>query len=219
MRALLRLLALLPLTAWAQALVSEAIPVQHRGDATELGEPGRALAEADRAPRRLLISVRQERRADARGSGTGARSYHSRSARDEGQTQRLQVLEGHAAWVRTGEWVPVPEAAVLLGPRGAGVVPGLRHLERTDGFYVVPRVAGERVTVGIGLRRADAAPGDGGVSEVQEMETVLSGRLGEWLAVGEGTEQAVPAGSATVYSTRAAANERRVVLIKVEDAP
>jgi type II secretory pathway component GspD/PulD (secretin) len=209
------------------------------------------LEEVDRPPRRLLISVRQERAEtlEALGAslrarigtgeatlsagepGTGAAprgdrprarvDVYATDSRDDGvSVQRVQGLEGQPALIRTGQSVPVGERYVLVGPGGASVAEGVRYLDVAIGFYVLPRVSGDQVTLEITPYSARlAGSGGGGVVDLQQAETVVSGQLGEWIVVATSAEQDRDQGTGLVYSTRRRGGQERLVLVRIDEVP
>lgn len=148
-----------------------------------------------------------------------ARVSSTRALEDERNTQQLQVLEGNRALVRGGQSVPVPQRQVIQGPWGTRVIDSVQYQEIGSGFYVLPRVNGDRVTLEISTQNDALAPdgGDYPVMRVQQASSTLSGRLGEWLEVG-GLGQQKDNDNSTL-STRGTSRirEQRNVLIKVEE--
>jgi hypothetical protein len=55
--------------------------------------------------------------------------------------------------------------------------------DASSGFYVVPRVNGDYVTLDI-QQRNDRPGMQGGVINTQSADTVVRGRLGEWIDLG-----------------------------------
>lgn len=148
-----------------------------------------------------------------------ARVSSARALEDEHNTQQLQVLEGNRALVRGGQSVPVPQRQVIQGPWGTRVIDSVQYQEIGSGFYVLPRVNGDRVTLEISTQN-DALVPDGGdypVMRVQQASSTLSGRLGEWMEVG-GLGQQKDHDNSTL-STRGTSRigEQRKVLIRVEE--
>lgn len=148
-----------------------------------------------------------------------ARVSSTRALEDERNTQQLQVLEGNRALVRGGQSVPVPQRQVIQDQWGTRVIDSVQYQEIGSGFYVLPRVNGDRVTLEISTQN-DALVPDGSaypVMRVQQASSTLSGRLGEWLEVG-GLGQQKDNDNSTL-STRGTSQirEQRNVLIKVEE--
>jgi type II secretory pathway component GspD/PulD (secretin) len=143
----------------------------------------------------------------------------TRSLEDDRKTQKLQVLEGSRALVHSGQSVAVPQRQVIQNQWGTRVIDSTRYQEVGSGFYVLPRVNGDRVTLEISAQNDSLAPGGGDqpTMRVQQTSSVISGRLGEWLEVG-GLGQQKSSNDAAI-STRSASQsrEQRSVLIKVEE--
>jgi len=148
-----------------------------------------------------------------------ARVISTRSLEDDRKTQQLQVLEGNRALVRSGQNVPVPQRQLIQQPWGTQVIDSTQYQEVNSGFYVLPRVNGDRVTLEISAQNDSLVPGRGDypVTRVQQTSSTVSGRIGEWLIVGESGQQTD--NDDTTISTRSASqvHEQRNVLIKVEE--
>ncbi|HEU0219668.1 MAG TPA: secretin N-terminal domain-containing protein [Gallionella sp.] len=148
-----------------------------------------------------------------------ARVNSTRFIEDERNTQQLQVLEGNRALVRSGQSVPVPQRQVIQNQWGTQVIDSTQYQEAGSGFYVLPRISGDRVTLEISAQNDAFVPGSGDqpVMRVQQASSTVSGRLGEWLEVG-GLGQQKNHDDSTL-STRGASrtHEQRSVLIKVEE--
>ena len=143
----------------------------------------------------------------------------TRSLEDERNTQQLQVLEGNRALVRSGQSVPVPQRQVIQNQWGTQVIDSTQYQEVGSGFYVLPRISGDRVTLEISTQNDALVPGSGDqpTVRVQQASSTVSGRLGEWLEVGGLGQQKNHEDS--TLSTRGVSRtrEQRNVLIKVEE--
>ena len=143
----------------------------------------------------------------------------TRSLEDERNTQQLQVLEGNRALVHSGQSVPVPQRQVIQNQWGTQVIDSTQYQEVGSGFYVLPRISGDRVTLEISTQNDALVPGSGDqpTVRVQQASSTVSGRLGEWLEVGGLGQQKNHEDS--TLSTRGASRtrEQRNVLIKVEE--
>jgi hypothetical protein len=190
-------------TGMGNSLVLKAAPQQVR-------EVRKLLLEIDRPPRRLLITVSKQgdstrglsgysAGADIR-TGDGQISINSpgypvdetrarvhiydsngRYRRTTGQ--KVQALEGRPAFIASGTRIPVHD--VERYPRHGRVHERVvtRMVDASSGFYVVPRVSGEHVTLEI-HQRDDRPGGYRGVINTQSTDTVVRGRLGEWIGLG-----------------------------------
>lgn len=198
-----------PLVAPGGALTGMQSSLVIRSNRANIEELKRVIASLDRAPRRLLISVRQDaggiasERAIAAGgtvsgdhgrvsvgpgapatSGANVRITDSTRAGDERVAQQVQALEGSPAYISVGQSVPVPTRSVTRGPGGAIVSETVVYADSGSGFYVLPRLAGDRVTLEIDPQRETPGRyGPGSVSS-QRIATTASGRLGEWFELG-----------------------------------
>jgi len=148
-----------------------------------------------------------------------ARVDSTRSVGGERNTQRLQVLEGSRAWVRSGQSVPVPQRQVIQDRWGTRVIDSTQYQEAEKGFYVLPRVRGDRVTLEIGTQNDAFVPGDGGqpAMRTQQASSTVSGRLGEWLDVGGIGERKGNDGSTISTREVSGTREQRSILIRVEE--
>jgi len=141
----------------------------------------------------------------------------SRSARNDQVTQTVQVLEGNPAFISTGQSAVVPNTQVLETPGGRQIVQGGSVVQSHTGFYVTPRVSGDHVTLEIGTSRERMRnPTVGGVSG-QQVSTVVSGRLGEWIEAG-GVSQSMEREQGEILGrSRDARRDDSRVLLKVEE--
>lgn len=168
----------------------------------------------DRQGGRVVI-----RDGDSRISGHVLDSSSSLSDRN---TQTLRVSEGREAFIAVGQSVPVRgrqvTRTVVNGQVVERVVETPQYRDVTSGFYVRPRVSGDRVLLDISPQR-ESLSGDirGGVN-VQRVVTTVSGRLGEWIEIGGIVQNA--SGQQSVLLGRASSTEtdNRRVLVKVDEA-
>jgi hypothetical protein len=189
----------------------------------------RLVGELDVRARSLWITVRQDREAQtsdrtvaagvAVGSGGAAvrgRVAQGSTAGQSADHQRLRALEGTPAFIAVGEAVPVPTTVVTPTPGGAAVVSGTTHQQADRGFWVVAQVAGDTVTLEIETALDEAHPG--GVIETQGVRTTVSGRLGEWIGLGELANEAAGRSSGILSTHQAQRSELRTVQVMVEEA-
>ncbi len=179
-----------------------------RASPRTLDEIRRALRHLDRAPRNLLIQVRQNADSDHSGSGVGVAvdevagdrvrirtgpplpgggtrvEAFSGSRRGEQEvSQEVRVLEGHRAFVAVGSDYPVGYQEGYSGPGGTYSRSGVTYERRGSGFYVLPRVTGSRVTLEISAF-ASGSLDRRGASPTGAVESQISGNLGEWISLG-----------------------------------
>ena len=82
---------------------------------------------------------------------------------------------------------------------------------------MVARLAGDTVTLEIETALDEVHPG--GAIERQGVSTTISGRLGEWLSLGEIGRESEASGSGILSASQARRSELRTVRVKVEEIP
>ena len=168
------------------------------------------LTEIDRPPKRLLITVNKQGDMARSSSGYTAsadikagdgqisinspgravdetsarvRIHDSSDQRKRVTGQRVQGLEGRPAFIASGSRIPVHGVQPYYRngyPYGRRVT---QLHDVSSGFYVVPRLSGEYVTLEIQQR--DDRPGRRrGFINTQSTSTFVRGRLGEWISLG-----------------------------------
>lgn len=149
---------------------------------------------------------------------TGALSAGSASGRDE-SLQQLRAVEGQPAFISLGQAQAVPQ--VVVGP--GGVAAGTAYVEAATGFWVLPRLSGQLVTLELATRQDGFTPAG---LERRGTETTVSGRLGEWIQVGsqvlQGRERQAAggvAGQAGLAAGQSSVAESWSVALRVEEAP
>lgn len=217
-----------------------------------LAELRMVLDTIDAAPRRLMISVRQDAagagsrdeaelsgsigtgnaRATVPGSGSTeggtvvlrrgddrakARVLNSRSAATDRSVQTLQVMEGGEAWIQAGQSVPVDGGSLTISPLGAQVTQSTQYRDVGSGFRVKPRIAGDNVTLEISTRRDTVGGNDPRNFDVQHVDTVVTGRLGEWIELGGVAQQSTRSDRATLSRSTSMGSDDRSVYLKVDE--
>jgi len=186
------------------------------------------ILQLDRPPRRLLIMVSQLRGDAAAEDGTAQEFDHSREStdvrvrrtqkRDEGNTsQRVQVNEGEQAYIEAGVVLPLTDYTAEHSAHGTRLRETTRYVSAAAGFYAQPRLDGDRVTVEIMPRqtavRSEETPP---VFTTQEIHTIISGKLGEWIEIGSTRHAALGEDDDVVtHSTLRHSDENRRVVMKV----
>ena len=190
-------------TGMGSSLVLKASP-EHVRDVRKL------LLEIDRPPKRLLITVSKQGDLARRSSGYTAsadikagdgqisinspgravdetsarvRIHDSSDQRKRVTGQRVQGLEGRPAFIASGSRIPVHGVQPYYRngyPYGRRVT---QLHDVSSGFYVVPRLSGEYVTLEI-QQRDDRQGKHRGVINTQSTNTFVRGRLGEWISLG-----------------------------------
>jgi hypothetical protein len=187
--------ALRPLLEPGGVLTGQRNQLIVRTSPRNLQELRRALAVLEAPARRLEILVRfdsagAEARSEVsvgadisrRSSRVVVRGSASQARSGERVDQRLQVLEGGRAFIAAGTSTPLQ------------IRDGVMIREVATGFEVIPRLAGDAVTLEIAPQRQSPGARPGSVDTLGAA-SVVRGRLGEWIelagvdTIGEGVSQ------------------------------
>ena len=208
-----------------------------------LAEIKQVLQSIDRPLRNLMITVQQGgdmstavrgggvsgnyQNNDVRLSGGGGSgmegnvirfNYDNRQANtNSNNTYSVRTLEGEPAFIRTGVSVPVPNNNTVITRNGVVVQNSTDYRDADSGFYVLPRINGDRVTLMVAPRQSSVNPGVVPTFNVQNVSTTVSGRLGEWIAIGGLDSSESRSGSSLSGANRREVNDQRSVLIKVDE--
>lgn len=179
----------------------------------DVGEPRRV----GQPPGGMQESARIEvRRGDA---SISAQSWDTHRTQASASTQTVQVVDGGRALIEVGRSLPIPLRQVTMGPRGAAVSESIVYRDLGQGFYAVPRVVGDSVTVDISPRFDALGESAYGSVSTQRLTSTVSGRLGEWLELGGSSQQVVTAGGAQGRSGSSQSLDQRSVWLRVEELP
>jgi hypothetical protein len=198
-------------------------------------EVRKILAEFDRAPRRLLIHLRDSApsqsesgqldlsvktpRVQIGDSQKNSLSVKRYSTRTETVGQRtLQTLEGQPTLISSGILRPeVTRSGFIIGP-GGGYETSIDYQPITSGFYAKVQLVGDRVRIEIASQRQ--SPIDGSMTiEHQEAETVVTGRLGEWLPLVTIAESRRTQSSGIASRRHSESAQQDYLWVKVETLP
>jgi len=218
-----------------------------------LREIKQLLNEIDNAPRRLVITVKQDvdsttARSLLKLSGdiskggaqakitehTGNRGLVSRKSFEknslkvqvfnnqnlerDNNTQRIQVLDGGHAVIHIGKSLPIPLRNIIHTPHGAQVIESTEFRDATIGFNVSPTVSGNNVTLEVSPQRNTPNHHLPGAINIQQINTSISGKLGEWMSIGNmERSRSNQSFSPNIPHNERITIEQRMVLIKVEE--
>jgi type II secretory pathway component GspD/PulD (secretin) len=154
------------------------------------------------------------RRGDDR---VGARVLNSDSAASDNSMQSVQVLEGNTAFVQIGQSAPVVSRTIIQTPQGPRTVESTDMVTAQRGFRAKPRVHGDQVNIEITSSNDRLSEAQSGSIDSQHLQTVVSGRLGEWIEMGGVDQSRERSENSVVYRSRDAASDQRRLLIKVDE--
>ena len=162
----------------------------------------RGDASVDR--QRQCIGSEKDKNDDAGGSITysttdGSASINGisthKSLRDN-PIHQVRVTEGTEAHIETGERIPYFYGAAWKGRRGFAAG-SIEYKDALTGFYVLPRIRGDNVTLEVSPFKSSRSNTGGDNIDTQSASTTITGRVGEWLLIGGVTEQLERTQSAT----------------------
>ncbi|MGH8119624.1 MAG: hypothetical protein ACRESK_03310 [Gammaproteobacteria bacterium] len=163
-------------------------------------------------PEGLVVSVQDEkgnvvryRRQDSLADSTDQNSY------------RVQATEGYPAFINVGQSIPIPYHTTYVTPDGVVVNNATEYVDATSGFYVLPRLNGDQVTLLVAPHLSRAGPGAAPVFDVQNVETTATGRLGEWIAIGGINQESSDNSRRILSSTNRESRLDNTILIKVDE--
>jgi hypothetical protein len=87
----------------------------------------------------------------------------------------------------------------------------------SSGFYVLPRLNGDQVTLLAATELSSIKPGRHAAANVQGLETTVVGRLGEWMELGGIDQSYNREGHRNFSSSSVRGQELRTVFIKVDE--
>ncbi|MEM7543303.1 MAG: hypothetical protein AAF384_17215 [Pseudomonadota bacterium] len=155
------------------------------------------------------------------GGDDGAVRY--RTLRTESQEQQhnthfVRTVEGRPAYIHVGQSIPQVYGSTTFTPFGAFSQQGIDYREVGSGFYVTPRLTAAG-SVQLEVSPYADRPGAGGNIEVRGLNTVVNGRLGEWIPLGGSADSARDDRQGTLFSTRDRRDDSYDVWVKVEEIP
>jgi len=163
---------------------------------SQLEEIKQLIRQLDRPPQRLLIEVSLE--GGGRGQDSGfdvkgrlstegnnradfrIKEYRTRDRYDS--SQMIHATEGYPALIRYGRIIPYQEYDIEVRGNRLSQRQYTSFRDATSGFYVIPRLNGNRVSLEIQQQRK-RYQSDGSMA-VQGASTFVSGQLGEWIRLG-----------------------------------
>jgi type II secretory pathway component GspD/PulD (secretin) len=209
-----------PMLGQDAAVTGEGFNLIVRAPEQSLQQVRDIISQLDRAPQRLRISVRQHqsdtvsrqdigvsgtiRSGDARiqlsKPGPARLKLHESTGRSaKNGTQTVHTLEGQQAFIQVGQLVPVPERSI---DRYGVERESIQYKNATTGFYVLPRLSGDQVILDISPHSISLNRHGQQKFDVQQAQTTLRGKVGEWLSIGGVQQKAHSSSKGITYSTR-----------------
>lgn len=145
------------------------------------------------------------------------RTLSTSSQYDENNTHFVQTVEGRPAFINTGQSIPYPNRSAVATPQGVFVNDSIDYREIGSGFYVTPRVQGDRVTLEIAPQLERLDPSGRGAIDIHNSATTISGSLGEWIAVSRAIEDTTRHDGTRLSHTRRDGRAVHDVWVKVDE--
>lgn len=195
---------------------------------SQLDEIRQLIRQLDRPPKRLLIEVSHEGSRQGQQSGYDVKGKISNSGNSrvnvkikQHQTknqfdsnQMIQATEGYPAQIRYGKIIPYQEYDIGVYGNRVRRQHYTTFSDATSGFYVIPRLNGNQVSLEIQQQRRRHQASDGSIA-VQSTSTFVSGQLGEWISLGSIGEAADGRGQGLVYRRTADLSEDQQIFVRV----
>jgi type II secretory pathway component GspD/PulD (secretin) len=218
-----------PLLAPGDSLSGEGYKLFIRTSPENLSQLRNVIAQLDREPRQLLISVRNATRQELEREGaaiSGAAHAGSRSganvtirATDQvrqeqrGSIASARVIEGHSARLVTGSSVPIITAIGAGHGRASWAAAATEYRETGSGFIVTPRVRGTQVVLDV--EQQDERHVDGRI-ETLSASTQVAGALGEWIELAGISESGSASTRGLLGREYRTSTDERSIWIKVD---
>jgi type II secretory pathway component GspD/PulD (secretin) len=139
------------------------------------------------------------------------------SRNNETSTSQIRVLEGNIAHIQTGKAIPLPERTVITNGNNVVTQDSVRYRDVTSGFYALPRVRGQMVTIDISPKKESLSKHGGGIINTQSMHTSVRGELGKWIDIGGVNEESRQESSGIIYKTRQRNENNYRIFIKIDE--
>jgi hypothetical protein len=194
------------------------------------------ISEFDRAPRRLLIHVRDSapskaesdrfdlslNRPHVRIGETAKNDLTIKRYSTEGvesNLRTLQTIEGQPTLIRTGVSRPeVTREGYIIGPRGGGYQTDIKYRNIDSGFYATVQLVGDRVRIEITTHKRSPVDGSPVINQ-QATGNVISGRVGEWLLLATTQDQRRINSTDIGSHTSTESTQQSAIWVKVEPLP
>ncbi len=144
-------------------------------------------------------------------SGGETVTYSTSGEYTQRQSQSVKVLDGAAAFVSTGEDIPVLSAV------GVGWSTGVAYqrYNASTGFFVQPHLEGSRVKLTIKRVRQQQNPQNDQQFDNQQLDTTMMVPLGKWVSLGSAEGPDSPPSTTQTYSAGNKFSHNATLYIKV----
>ncbi len=214
-----------------------------RTDANTLEEVTRLLQAFDKAPRNLIIKVRNNLDSESRNTdfntsgnyeigddvnvvvgdrpprdeGTKVRINHNKNTTSSNAEHMIRVLEGGQAFITAGQIRPYEHRTIIRHRNGVSIYDSVDYQDVTSGFYVTPRLTGNgNVALTVKPHYRTVNDRNRGTVDVQEADTTIETRVGEWVQIGGISTDENSKDSGILSTSRNSSDKQSAIYVKVE---
>jgi type II secretory pathway component GspD/PulD (secretin) len=214
-----------------------------RTDAKTLEEVTRLLQVMDKAPRNLVIKVRNNLDANSkstdintsanyeviddvrvvvgdnphRENGAKVRINSNKNTTNRNTEHMIRVIEGGKAFITAGEIRPYEHRTIIRHRNGVSVYDSVDYQDVTSGFYVTPRLTGNNnVSLQVQPHYRTVSNMRSGTIDVQEADTTLETKLGEWVQIGGIDTDENTKDSGILSTSSNSGSKQSTIYVKVE---
>ena len=174
--------------------------------AIPIGEAGRVIINpGDKGG--LIIGGKAEK-----GSIRG-RFLQRKASLDEMNTQVVTTLEGNAATIYFTRRIPLKETRSFSTGNKVTQLESIRFRDVRSGFMVLPQIRGDQVILEISPQQSRITNGE---IETVGLNTIVRGRIGEWIELGGLNQNRNEQGSGVASRNTSGKVEKRSIFLKVE---
>lgn len=125
------------------------------------------------------------------GASVSGNTLSTRGRLSDNPIHQLRISEGSAGYIETGQSIPYFTGPAWLDRHryGVGVEGGVEFKDVTTGFYVLPRLHRDQVTLDISPQKQALSDSRPGTIDTQSASTRVTGPLGQWMTIGGVTDQ------------------------------
>lgn len=145
------------------------------------------------------------------------RKSHEETETRENNIFYVNTLEGNPAFINTGQLIPIRNQTTVVTSGAVVVQDNIEHRNVSSGFYITPKLRGNNVVLTVSPRFAQLNQNEKNVINVQNIDTTVHGKLGEWISLG-GIDQSLRASDKRNLINKKQYNEEKSsILIKVDE--
>ena len=152
-----------------------------------------------------------------RQEGTNVRINSNKNTTSRDAEHMIRVIEGGKAFITAGEIRPYEHRTIIRHRNGVSVYDSVDYQDVTSGFYVSPRLTGNgNVSLQVQPHYRTVNDKYKGTVDVQEADTTLQTRLGEWVQIGGIDTEENSKDSGILSTSRNSSAQQSAIYIKVE---